>query len=370
MKAHTWLALGLMTGNAGVALAATTHTWTGGGSTSLWSRPENWANFSVPPANGIVNLVFPGGKPWKTSTNDIAGLVVTSLEADDYGMVFHGTGSGTTLRLSGLVDINSGSVTFGSTLTLRLNGTTTFSLGTAYVGVGTYSQSTVVFDGKITGPGGLTISGTSAYGNGLGGNAQFTAWGANDYTGPTILEDDIHVELGNYAYIGSSQPLVLMVVGVTSIPTTLTIRNGADVELMRSNQIGDTASVTLLQNSRLDLSRFADTIGSFTCKGNLESELYSASTYGRLTVNGTVAITTHAEPDWSQLVDDQLRVIRNPNYTPAANTTFTLITNDGTDAITGTFHGWPENDSASLGGTVFRLRYGGGTGNDLTLKNP
>lgn len=370
MNLRTWLGLGLVASHGGMAMAATTHTWTGGGSTGYWSRPENWANFSVPPANGTVNLVFPAGKPRKTSTNDIGGLVVTSLQAADYGMVFHGTSPGTTLRLDGIVDINSGSVTFGSSLTLRLNGSTTVSLGTAYVGVGTYSESTIIFDGRITGPGGLTISGTSAYGNGLGGSAQFTAWGANDYTGSTVFENDIHVELGNYTYQALSSPPVLAVVGATSVPTTLTIRDGADVELKRNNQIADTASVTLLQDSRFDLSRFSDTIGSFTCKGNLESELYSATSYGKLTVNGSVAITSHAEPDWNQFSNDQLRVIRNPNYVPAANTTFTLIANDGTDGITGTFYGWPENESASLGGTIFHLHYSGGTGNDLTLKNP
>lgn len=366
----TWVGLGMTFLHATNAVGATTHTWTGAGSNGYWSRPENWLNNTPPPANGTVNLIFPTGKPRKVSTNDIAGLIVTSLQASDYGMSFHGTGNGTPLRLNGLVDINSGSIQFTGSLTLRLNGSTTVSLGTAVVGLNTYSTSTVEFGGKITGPGGLTISGSSGYGVGNGGLARFTAHGANDYTGSTVFEDDAQMELGNYSYAPVPDSFYLVIVGTTSVPTALTIRYGADVELKRNNQIGNAASVTVLQNSRLDLSRFADTIGSFTCKGNLETEIYSASSYGRLTINGTIAITSHSEPDWSQFSDDQLRVSRNPNYTPSANTTFTLLSNDSTDAISGEFYGWPENEAANLGGVIFRLRYSGGTGNDLTLKNP
>jgi len=335
--------LGIASIHATTAFAASTHTWTGAGSNGYWSRPENWLNNTPPPANGTVNLIFPTNKPRKLSTNDIGGLVV---------------------------DINSGSIQFSGSLTLRLNGSTTVSLGTAVVGVNTYSTSTVEFGGTITGPGGLTISGSSGYGVGNGGLARFTAHGANDYTGSTVFEDDAQVELGNYTYVSVPNSFYSMIVGTTSVPTAVTIRYGADVELKRNNQIGNTASVTLLQDSRLDLSRYSDTIGSFTCKGHLESEIFSASSYGRLTVNGTIAITSHSEPDWNQYSNDQLRISRNPDYIPAANTTFTLLTNDSNDAITGTYYGWPENEAASLGGVLFRLRYSGGTGNDLTLKNP
>jgi autotransporter-associated beta strand protein len=52
-----------------------------------------------------------------------------------------------------------------------------------------------------------------------------------------------------------------------------------------------------------------------------------------------------------------------------AGTVLTVIKNDGTDAVTGTFAGLPNNAVFSAGGKTFRVHYDGplGTGNDVTL---
>ncbi len=54
-------------------------------------------------------------------------------------------------------------------------------------------------------------------------------------------------------------------------------------------------------------------------------------------------------------------------FTPAPNTTFTLIDNDGSDAVVGTFNGLPQGGTLSVGNVVYQISYTGGTGNDVVL---
>jgi hypothetical protein len=59
-------------------------------------------------------------------------------------------------------------------------------------------------------------------------------------------------------------------------------------------------------------------------------------------------------------------------FAPAINDLFTIINNDGADAVIGTFLGLAENAfiDASSGGNdaYFRISYLGGTGNDVVLR--
>ncbi|MEI7852464.1 MAG: hypothetical protein WCJ06_02035 [Planctomycetota bacterium] len=49
-------------------------------------------------------------------------------------------------------------------------------------------------------------------------------------------------------------------------------------------------------------------------------------------------------------------------------TTYTIIQNDGTDVVNGTFLNLPEGSSYTSGNTIFTISYKGGSGNDVTLK--
>ncbi|MDB6125838.1 MAG: hypothetical protein JWQ71_4831 [Pedosphaera sp.] len=76
--------------------------------------------------------------------------------------------------------------------------------------------------------------------------------------------------------------------------------------------------------------------------------------YDQLSVTGAVS-----------LGNCTLQITSLPNV--ALGTTFTLIANDGTDAVTGTFNGLPDNSFLTVGSQLFRIHYAGGTGNDVTL---
>jgi fibronectin-binding autotransporter adhesin len=96
-------------------------------------------------------------------------------------------------------------------------------------------------------------------------------------------------------------------------------------------------------------------IDAFNGSGTLEMELNSHPTgYDQVSARGTVILTG-------------LDLKASLNFTSTVGQQFTLINNDGTDAITGTFTGLPQNKKLYLGGELFQISYTGGTGNDVVL---
>jgi hypothetical protein len=81
-----------------------------------------------------------------------------------------------------------------------------------------------------------------------------------------------------------------------------------------------------------------------------------ANGHDQINVTGTV-----------NLNNSQLAPIAWNNFRPAINDSFTIINNDGTDAINGTFNNLPEGARISALGFAFRISYVGGTGNDVVI---
>ncbi|MBX7053580.1 MAG: carboxypeptidase regulatory-like domain-containing protein [Pyrinomonadaceae bacterium] len=89
---------------------------------------------------------------------------------------------------------------------------------------------------------------------------------------------------------------------------------------------------------------------------NMELNGLSVGTqYDQLNVSGTVTINPTAS--------------LNPTlgFTPVAGNSFTIINNDGGDAVSGTFFGLPEGTVFYVLTTAFKISYIGGTGNDVVL---
>ena len=77
-------------------------------------------------------------------------------------------------------------------------------------------------------------------------------------------------------------------------------------------------------------------------------------------------------------ISDQLNVVGavtlnnalltvTPGQFLAVGNVFTIINNNATDVVSGTFVGLPQNSTFSVGNYTFRISYIGGTGNDVTL---
>jgi uncharacterized repeat protein (TIGR01451 family) len=76
--------------------------------------------------------------------------------------------------------------------------------------------------------------------------------------------------------------------------------------------------------------------------------------YDRLNVTGTVNLSGAT-------------LSGTVGFAAADGMAFTIITNDGADAITGTFAGLAQGSSVTLSGQKFTISYVGGTGNDVVL---
>lgn len=117
------------------------------------------------------------------------------------------------------------------------------------------------------------------------------------------------------------------------------------------------ASTAILSSSNVT---FSGVSSDFTVELNGTGD---GSGYDQLNVRGAVALggtTLHVVPGFS------------PLDSPAEGTQFTIVSNDGVDAVSGTFAGLANNAVFTAGGLQFRINYFSGSGNDvvLTLVNP
>jgi len=86
--------------------------------------------------------------------------------------------------------------------------------------------------------------------------------------------------------------------------------------------------------------------------------------YDQLKITGVVNLQlSNNTPSTSTLKVDFL-----DKYNPAAGTTFTILDNDGTDAVVGTFKDLAEGATFKApNGAVLKISYKGGDGNDVVL---
>jgi autotransporter-associated beta strand protein len=187
---------------------------------------------------------------------------------------------------------------------------------------------------------------------------------SNTYTGPTTV---------------TGGTLVLNKLGsavAVAVPAALVI-NGGTVRHVVNDEITDAAAVTVNTGGALDLNGQPDTVGpmtitggtvktsgtnlgrvtagntSFNAASTLAMKLAGTGTSDRLTVNGTLT------------VGGTLQLSTTSAVAPGA--AITLIDNDGTDAVAGTFANLPQGASLTVGGQSFTISYTGGTGNDVVL---
>jgi autotransporter-associated beta strand protein len=147
-------------------LAPATHTWTGASSTSSdWSDAANWTGGAPASAEANAVLIFPAAAR-RQNTDDIANLTVLSIAFTDNDYVIGGNQSIT--LTGGITDSPSamGSNTFN--VNLNVNDVQEFTVT---------ENSTLRLGGVISGPGGVSKSGT--------GRGILVLAGVNTYQGPT-----------------------------------------------------------------------------------------------------------------------------------------------------------------------------------------
>jgi len=312
------------------AVQASTRSWTGSTSDSLWGNATNWGG--IAPVAGD-DLVFEG--PAYRTINDFpTGTLFNSITVRNPGFEFKGNavriGGGGVYLLGGSVAFALSEVALESSQTWTnpiFAGLTTY-IGPTDVGGNTLTldnRSWFVFD---------AIRGTGAIIQNGGVGSADTVFRASSFTGRLTVNGIVHLESGTAGNV--------------------VVHEGGYFDIKDG-------SVGTIDVDRTALFKFR---GQAHCRGlrilrggNALRVYIEASSSTTLHVVGTVDL------------GDAGVAVALPRVAPG--TQLVVIDNDETDPIIGTFAGLPEGALIRpeyYDDLLFRISYVGGSGNDVTLR--
>lgn len=122
---------------------------------------------------------------------------------------------------------------------------------------------------------------------------------------------------------------------------SVSLDNGSSIAPGNSPGILNTGNLTFVSGSTYEFEIGGTTVGT---------------EYDQINVTGTV-----------DLGSGTLQVILYNGFKPTVGQVFTIIANDGADAVVGTFAGLAEGATFTVDGVTYRITYVGGNGNDVQL---
>ncbi|HMT19031.1 MAG TPA: hypothetical protein PKD20_04315 [Candidatus Saccharibacteria bacterium] len=331
------------------AHAATT-TWVGGGEYG-WTDDANWSSGS-PGANDTA--VFSTDSPHNLEVG-ILGTSQSVAKIEFSGEVPTSSGrnyviSGKGLSISeGIEAIMTGaggdhsvgvSVTLTADATFKTSGVDTLAIGddNKTLDLGSHdltidaSGGTISILGEVAGSGKLIKSGD--------GKLKLLATPGSGYSGSIDLSEGV---LSIDETFGAAN--------VTINGGTLKGSGSVGEITMTSGTIAPGNSPGCLNSSDMSLTG-----------GSYDVELGGTSVtnceYDNMVVTGAVDLGS----------DTTLNLSLVSEYAPSKDDTYSIILNDGTDAISGAFKGLDEGEKFTLGSYTYQISYKGGDGNDITVK--
>ncbi|MDW8310379.1 MAG: hypothetical protein RMK20_13475, partial [Verrucomicrobiales bacterium] len=294
--------------------------WSGAGTDNFWGTPANWVGGVAP--NPGDDLVFPAGAARLVNSNNYgATTVFNSITFSNQNYVLRGNGLRLYNGVHGAIPFLSSTVALPVTLVQPQTFTN-------------HSSGGLVFTNTIfTAGNNLTLQANN-------GDFTFLPGGLVTNGGSLILRGT------GVVTIASSQPWlpIQLAGGNLSGPGTV---GTITAQAAGGSILPDKSFPGLLISSNLALN--ANTTVRFKLNG--PDPTFQQD---RLGVNGTVNLNNAA-------------LAVTVNYLPTIGTTFLVLTNDGADAITGTFAGLPEGATTNVGLATMQITYAGGDGNDVAL---
>ncbi|MDH4568073.1 DUF4347 domain-containing protein [Pseudomonas sp. BN414] len=409
--------IGSLAGTAGNTLALGSNTLTTGGNNSNTSFAGgiNGTGSLVKTGSGTLTLsgsnTFTGGVQVSAgglTASGGAAIADTALVNVDSGATFTLSATETIGALSGAgtVQLNSNTLSTGGTnLSTTFSGSINGSGNLIKTGTGTFTLSgSNGYLGTTTVGGGGTLSITDA------SNLSVNTLGLNN--GGTLEVTGSNVTLTNAIVLDTGGGRISNAYGLTLAGVltnsnsftklgagTLTLTGGSNYTgatnvnagtLLVNGALAGTSSLTVASGATLggNGSIFANSstntltvqsggvlspgnsAGTLTVNGNLQM---NAGSILAVEINGTTAGTQYDQVVVNGTVDVSGATLAvTHGYTPGLGDTYTLISNDLNDSVTGNFSGLAEGATLAAGGnsTELTVSYVGATGNDFTLTAP
>lgn len=310
-----------------------------GAGTVVVSKAQTTLNLPISVQEGTLLVQTPGNLG--IGTNQVT--VSTSVPVNSATLALDGgiSISNRTLNLDGTGVAGAGalrSISGNNTWGGNVNLAGTMQL--AYVGVDT---GTLTLSGKING-GSSTLQKTGA------GTLIISGTGNNQ--GSTVVGAGTVFQLGQ-----DNVPVFVNTSGTLSGNGRIGILNMSAGQNGIATPGTQTSNVAVLTTSGINAQ---SSVGVFSFDLNTSGAV-AGTAYDQLAVNGTVNLSGRPVLDV------------NLNFAPTTRgNSYTIISNDGSDAVVGTFNGQAEGSLVSVldttGNSVsYRISYVGGTGNDVTL---
>lgn len=323
-------------------LQAAERTWDGTSRDDDWMSPANWVGGVAPVAGD--SLRFPAGAGHLSNSNDFpAGTIFEALTYSGAG--YTARGSSIALNNGIAVTHGSGNTSFYLPITLRANQTFMVTQAGANlflngdVNIGTHS---ITFDGA----GQTVLVGNISDDRFSRGVVRKLGAGRLVVFQPQTYDGNTLVNGGTLAVESTMDSTVIVNAGGT-------VNGTGRVGGLRANAGG------VVQPGSSGNPDIFDSTGNVELNAGSSFNIRLNGTsvgvnYDQLRVEGTVTL------------GGTLNV--SVGFVPAVGEEFTIIDNDGTDDVVGTFAGLPEGAILTLNGRPFKISYGGrfgGFGRDL-----
>ncbi|WP_027360613.1 DUF4347 domain-containing protein, partial [Desulforegula conservatrix] len=321
-------------------------TFSVGSDSNLGAGQINLANSTIFQVTGATIIDNAIGLTGNATIQSDASVGVSGVISGNFNLAKTGVGTltlsgtntygGTTTVSSGGLSVaadanlGTGQIILATNTTLAITGATTIDNLIELAGNATLqADANATISGVISGSGALAKTGSGT----------LTLSGNNTYSGNTAVNAG-----------------TLLVTGTCNSSGSFDVASGATI-----GGAGTITAVTVQSGGILAPGSGAGkiTTGNLVLDGSLSAELGGVivgTQYDQVDVVGTV-----------DLSGATLNVSLINAFTPTTGNIFTLINNDGADAITGTFTGLSEGAMISAGGSRFTISYQGGDGNDVVL---
>lgn len=339
---------------AGLLTAATASaavsTWTGLGADAKWSTSSNW-NGGFPPSAGNI-LEFPAGASQAANLNDLA-------PGTDFELIaFTGTSGGYVLS-GGYVDLKtgvlagqgSGTNTIDFNIVLLQDQTWVVSNAGAELKVDSIVVDLAGHDLVFDGGGQFVFSATLSNTGGSDGDI------VKKGPGTLVLEDDQSTFAGEFR----------VEKGVVILDNGLTVGTGSGTTILHAGTLltgtGRAGGLLLaLSGSRIAPGGSPGTL-------TVADLIMDAGSTLALEIDGTAAGTEYDQLSvfLGEVELQEPALVLSLGFTPGVGDVFTIVDNDASDPISGTFAELPEGAVFTQDGVGFEISYVGGTGNDVTL---